>query len=118
MLKIVFFKKNGVYFGFKETGHAGFDDEGHDIVCAAVSAMTMLVVNAIEVSYGSEVDYNIINESADIEVYAYGALPETGLPEEKQFAIAGIMYAYFVQLVDLIEDYGDYISIEEREITE
>ncbi len=117
MLKVTFFKKNGVYFGFKETGHAGFDDEGFDIVCSAVSAMTMLVVNAIEVSYCSEAEYNIINDSADIEVYAYGALPETGLSPEKQFAISGLIYAYYVQLIDLIEEYGDYISVEERELS-
>ena len=116
MLKVTFFKKNGVYFGFRETGHAGYDDAGQDIVCSAVSAMTMLVVNAIDVSYGSETDYNIIDDSADIEVFAYGALPETGLSKEKQFAISGLIFAYYVQLVDMLEDYGDYISVDEKEI--
>ena len=47
MVKITFFKRDGVYYGFRETGHAEFEDAGKDIVCAAVSAMTMLVINAI-----------------------------------------------------------------------
>ena len=51
MTTITFFKKNGVYYGFKETGHSGFAEEGNDIVCSALSAMTMLIINAIEVSY-------------------------------------------------------------------
>lgn len=75
MVKITFFKRDGVYYGFRETGHAEFDDAGKDIVCAAVSAMTMLVINAIEVSYASNVEYSIDEDTADIEVRAYGALP-------------------------------------------
>lgn len=77
MVKITFFKRDGVYYGFRETGHAEFDDAGKDIVCAAVSAMTMLVINAIEVSYASNVEYSIDEDTADIEVRAYGACPET-----------------------------------------
>lgn len=34
--------------GFKSTGHALFDDKGKDIVCAAVSILTINTVNSIE----------------------------------------------------------------------
>ena len=76
MVKITFFKRDGIYYGFRETGHAGFDDAGKDIVCAAVSAMTMLVINAIEISYSSNVEYSIDEDTADIEVRVPSALPE------------------------------------------
>ena len=66
MVKITFFKRDGIYYGFRETGHAGYDEAGKDIVCAAVSAMTMLVINAIEVSYNSSVEYSI-DEDAQYE---------------------------------------------------
>ena len=56
MTRIKFLKKNGVYYGFEENGHSGFADSGEDILCAAISAMTMLIINSIEVVYGSEVD--------------------------------------------------------------
>ncbi|MBE6637563.1 MAG: ribosomal-processing cysteine protease Prp [Ruminococcaceae bacterium] len=115
MVKITFFKRDGVYFGFRETGHAGFDDAGKDIVCAAISAMTMLVINAIEVSYASDVEYSIDEDTADIEVRAYGALPENSEDPAKQYAIAGIMQAYFLQLVDMIEDYDEYLDVTEVE---
>ena len=34
MVKITFFKRDGVYYGFRETGHAEFEDAGKDIVGA------------------------------------------------------------------------------------
>ncbi len=115
MVKITFFKRDGVYYGFRETGHAEFDDAGKDIVCAAVSAMTMLVINAIEVSYASDVEYSIDEDTADVEVRAYGALPEYQSDGNKQYAISGLIQAYFLQLVDMLEDYEDYLDVSEVE---
>ncbi len=34
--------------GFSCTGHSGYAEEGRDIVCAAVSALTTTCVNALE----------------------------------------------------------------------
>ena len=38
--------------------------------------------------------------------------------EKKQYAVSGLIQAYFFQLMDLIEDYFDYLDVktEEREI--
>ena len=59
MTKITFLKSEGVYYGFEESGHAGFAESGDDIVCSAISAMTMLVINTIEVALASDVEYTI-----------------------------------------------------------
>ena len=115
MVKITFFKRDGIYYGFKETGHAGFDDAGKDIVCAAISAMTMLVINAIEVSYNSNVEYSIDEDTADIEVRALEALPSNSDDEKAQYAISGLLQAYFLQLVDMLEDYDEYLDVNEVE---
>ena len=112
MTKIVFFKKNGVYHGFRETGHSEFADAGQDIVCAAISAMTMLIINTIEVSYGSDVEYTIDEKSADIRLIAKGALPEYEENENKRFAVSGLIMAYYYQLNDLIEEYYEYLSVD------
>lgn len=34
--------------GFVSTGHAGYDRKGRDIVCAAISVLTINAVNSIE----------------------------------------------------------------------
>lgn len=115
MTKFTFYKRDGVYFGFKEEGHAGFGESGDDIVCAAFSAMTMLIINAIEVAYASNVEYTIDEENATIELLAYGALPEHEDDECKRFAVSGIIQAYFIQLNDMLEEYYDYMDVNETE---
>ena len=116
MTKVVFLKSGGVFCGFEEHGHTGYGEEGTDILCAALSSMTMRVINAIEVAYASEVDYTVDDESADIKVVAKGALPKYEKDEKKRYAIAGIITAYYYQLNDLTEEYYDFLSVEEKEI--
>ena len=115
MTKVVFFKSNGVYYGFQEIGHTGFADAGNDILCSALSAMTMLIINAIEISYASDVEYTIDEQTTDIKVIARGALPEYEDDENKRFAISGLIQAYFFQLNDLVEDYYKFLSVDEIE---
>ena len=112
MTKVVFFKSNGVFWGFEEQGHAGFAENGEDIVCSALSAMTMLVINAIEVAYASEADYEIDEETTNVRLIARGALPNHESDEKKRFAISGLIMAYYYQLNDLVEEYYDYLEVE------
>ena len=115
MIKFTFFKRDGVYYGFEEKGHAGYAESGDDIVCSAVSAMTMLIINAIEVAYASDVEYTINEDTTDIKVVARGALPEVEADERKRFAISGLIEAYFLQLNDMLEEYYDYLDVSEQE---
>lgn len=115
MTTVTFYKRGGIYYGFKETGHTGYGESGDDVLCAALSAMTMLIVNTVEISYASKVDYTVDQKSADIELVIPSALPENEKDEKKRFAISGLIQGYFFQLNDLTEDYYDYLSVEEIE---
>ena len=115
MTTITFYKSNGIYYGFEEQGHTGFGESGDDVLCAALSSMTMLIINTIEVSYASNVDYTIDEETTDIRVIVKSALPKYESDEKKQFAVSGLIQAYFLQLMDLIEDYYDYLDVKEIE---
>lgn len=118
MTKITFFKRGGIYYGFEEKGHTGYENTGNDILCAALSAMTMLIINAIEVTYASSVDYMIDEETTDIKVIAKGALPEYEESEKIRFAVSGLIEAYYYQLNDMTEDYYEFLSIDENENSE
>lgn len=49
MVKATIIKDSvGVYRGFRFIGHAGFDEYGKDIVCAAASVLAQNIVNSIE----------------------------------------------------------------------
>ncbi len=115
MTRITFFKRNGRFYGFKETGHAGFAEEGEDIVCAALSAMTMLIVNTVEVSYGTDVEYTIDEDTTDVTVKIPSVLDVTPENEAASFAVCGLLQGYYIQLMDMLEDYYDYLSVEETE---
>lgn len=115
MIKITFYKRDGVYYRFHETGHSGLSEAGDDVLCSAVSAMTMLIINTVEVSWASNIEYEIDDESADITVTAPDALPENNGDERKQYAVAGLFQAYFLQLMELTEEYYEYLSVEEVE---
>ncbi len=115
MTHITFYKSKGVYYAFRETGHTGYGEAGDDVLCAALSAMTMLIINAIEVSYASDVQYTIDDKTTDIQVVARGALPEFEKDEAKRYAVSGLIQAYFFQLNDLIEEYYDFLEVDEKE---
>ena len=41
-------KPSGEYVGFQISGHAGYEEAGKDIVCAAVSCLAINTANSIE----------------------------------------------------------------------
>ena len=107
----MFFRSGGVFYGFEEQGHTGYGEAGDDILCAAISSMTMLVINTIEVAYASNVDYDINEGATKIRVRAKAALPEFEADDYKRYAVSGIMMGYYCQLGDMLEEYGDYLDV-------
>ena len=112
MTKVVFFRNDGIFYGFRETGHTGYGDEGYDILCAALSSMTMLLINSINVVYAGELDYTIDEGATEITVQSKSALPEFEEDERKRYAISGLFMSYCIQLNDLMEEYYDYLQVE------
>ncbi len=50
MTKVTIYKnETDECVGFRAIGHAGYAQEGEDIVCAAISILTINTINAIEV---------------------------------------------------------------------
>ena len=116
MTTITFFKTGGIYYGFEEQGHTGYGESGDDVLCAALSSMTMLVINTIEVAYASDVEYTIDEGATHIMVRAKAALPQFEEDERKRYAVSGLFLSYFYQLNDLLEDYYDYLDVEVKDI--
>lgn len=96
-----FFKKNGRFQKFRISGHSGYAEEGSDIVCAAVSAMTMLTINNITDSFSVNADV-----SADEE----GAVIECSLREFDDCACA-LIAGLCRELTALANDYPDFIRV-------
>ena len=116
MTKIVFFRSGGTFYGFEEQGHTGYGDAGDDVLCAALSAMTMLIINTIEVAYASDVDYSVNEGATHIMVRSKAALPEFESDENKRYAVSGLFLSYYYQLNDMIEEYYDYLDVEVKDV--
>ena len=112
MTKVVFYRTGGVFWGFEETGHTGYGDAGDDILCSALSAMTMLIVNTVEIAYASNIDYDVNEGATKIRVSSKAALPEFEDDERKRYAVSGLFMAYYYQLNDLTLEYGDFLEVE------
>ncbi|MCQ2456552.1 MAG: ribosomal-processing cysteine protease Prp [Clostridia bacterium] len=112
MTKIIFFRRDGLFYGFEEKGHTGYGESGDDILCAALSAMTMLILNTVEISYAGDVKYEIDENTTHITVKSMCALPEFEPDEKKRFAIEGLFKGYYYQLNDLLEEYYDHLDVD------
>lgn len=112
MTKIVFFRSGGTFYGFRETGHTGYGESGNDVLCAALSAMTMLIINSVNVVFDAELDYNVDEGATKISVQSKSALPEFEEDERKRYAVSGLFMSYYIQLQDLCEEYYDFLTVE------
>ena len=111
MTTITFYKTHGFYYGFEEQGHTGYGEAGDDILCAAISSMTMFLINTVEVAYASRIDYDINEGATRIRVCAKSALPEFESDDYKRYAVSGIMMGFYCQLSDMLEEYGDFLDV-------
>ena len=111
MTKIIFYRSGGSFYGFEEQGHACYNENGDDVLCAALSAMTMLIINTVEVAYDSHIDYTIDEKTTDIRIKSKSALPEFEEDELKRYAVSGIFLAYYKQIEDMMDEYYDYLDL-------
>lgn len=66
MIRAEFYSKQGKAVGFKIKGHAGYDEAGHDIVCAGVSTAVELVLNTITDFYKTMADVKVLKNEIQI----------------------------------------------------
>ena len=104
MINIIVYVKDAKYTGLKVSGHADFGEEGKDIVCAAVSVLTLNLANSIE----RFCDDSFIVDSDDGYFYL-----NLNYRSEK----SGVLLdACILGLMDIGEEYCNYININLQEV--
>ncbi len=103
MVTASFFGRGAVHTGFKIEGHAGYAPAGQDIVCAAVSSMTMLTVNLIENTFGISSTTSVDEKNGAIEFYV----------TEENATASDIIGAFKQELVALSVEYPQNILVKE-----
>ena len=56
MISVTIYRAGHQYRGFLCEGHAGYAEEGYDIICSAVSALTVNTINSIETLTEDEIN--------------------------------------------------------------
>ena len=93
MLKCVFYKNDGSFSGFRISGHAGYETDNGDVVCAAVSSATMLVCNTIT---------DFFKVKADVEVLENQI---TLLLKEKNKSAGQLLESFYTHIEMIAQDY-------------
>ena len=98
---------NGGCAGYTVEGHAGWAEEGRDIVCAAVSALTFTCANALESVCGLHPEARVSKGSMRVRIPA-----DAGHDAQ---VVLGVLRQ---GLKDLQEQYPDLIAFNETTMEE
>ena len=109
MISTILYRKNGRYTGFRGKGHSGYAEAGSDIVCAAVSILSITCVNAMESQLGLVIPATMREEDGMLEF----DLPR--LEGEKASGAQLLMGALGQGLSDLQEAYPEYVKFDIKE---
>ena len=88
-------------------GHTGYDVEGYDIVCAALSSIVQTAVLGLMQVATIAVDYEIDEKTGYVSV----TLPKSMTEQEKHDADL-ILRTLYLGASDLYESFSDYINME------
>ena len=104
MTRCEFFTENDRITGFSISGHSGYAEAGQDIVCAAISAVVNMAETTINDVCGAKAKVRVKDEQARITL----TLP-TSCDEED--AVQAVLSGLMLTLINLREDYPDYIEV-------
>ena len=109
MTEITVWSRRGRLVGFDAIGHTGYAEEGEDIVCAAVSAITQTAVIGITEVIKAPCALDV----SDGELHLMLEKSVKG----KQFEQAELILRTMLAGLRSIEtDYSDYLKLEKREV--
>ncbi len=104
MINVRVIRKNGKIRGFLTEGHAMFDSAGKDIICAAVSILTINTVNAFETF--------LPEEKTEVEVDEEKGRIECVFAEEPSEKAVLLLDTYFLGIRGIEEEYGrDHLKL-------
>lgn len=93
--------------GFTVSGHANYDVAGKDIVCSAVSAVTIGTVNAAEALLGADLQPLVRDGYLKADIPA-------DLSGETDAKLQLLLESMVVMLEGIASSYGEFITMKEK----
>ena len=108
MTKVTIYKNDmNECVGFRAYGHAGYYEEGQDIVCAAISVLTINTMNSIE-AFTEDEFYTASDEKEGYIEYRISDRPS------KEATL--LLNSMILGLESMLENYDDYIDLKFEEV--
>ena len=107
MTNITVYCKDNTYTGFRIEGHAGYADEGEDIICAGISVLAINFVNSIE-GLTSDKFSQFEHEDEGIIDFEF----TDTISNEAEILIKSLVLG----LEQLEKEYKDFISLDYKEV--
>lgn len=105
MIECAFQREDGMIKSLVVNGHSGYDDIGKDIVCAAVSSLTIAAINGL-LEYVKLDFYYKVKEDGFVEF----RIPE--IYDDKQFTkTKAILETLYLGLKGVEEEYEGYVKV-------
>ena len=104
MTKCEFFTEEDRITGFSISGHSGYAENGKDIVCAAISAIVTMAEATINDVCGAKAKVRVKEENASVRL----TLPATC---EEEDTVQAVLAGMLLFLIDLRDQYPDYIEV-------
>lgn len=108
MTKITFYQREeGSFRGFHSQDHAGYGEEGQDIVCAAVSALVINFVNSLDELTDDHYQIDVNQEMAEIDVV---------FTEELSLEGSLLLRSLILGLTSIEEEQEQYLDVIFKEV--
>ncbi|MDO5345715.1 MAG: ribosomal-processing cysteine protease Prp [Lachnospiraceae bacterium] len=110
MISITVFEADHQYKGFLCKGHAGYAEEGYDIICSAVSVMTVNTINSLE---------QLTEDELKAEQAPDGGYLKLELPGKLSREADVLMKSLVLGLQTIEENYGsEFVKVQIRKCRE
>lgn len=109
MISVIFFRKENEIDEITVSGHAGFADQGEDIICAAVSVLTISILNGLTEIVGRKDLCETVKDG-----YTHFTIPKSS-NEMQRIKTDTLIATYQLGIQGIKEAYGDYLQINEVE---
>ncbi|SHJ46773.1 hypothetical protein SAMN02745248_00214 [Hathewaya proteolytica DSM 3090] len=110
MITAKFFKREDKILGFQISGHAGYAECGHDIVCSAVSTLGYTFLNGITDVLSIKPEYEIKDDDGFMRMSFKDSSKEDIIKAQV------LMQTMLLGMENLKILYGDYIKVVKEEV--
>lgn len=118
MIKAVISRsKEGHITGFCVKGHAGYAEEGHDIICSAVSAITYTALGYIDNVLMKEKECNVQFDESDGKIKWDRYYGRSAIGDICKTEVDAVLEAMVIGFLQIRESYGEkYLRIQYEEV--